>query len=281
MNRFERLAYSLPEPVRRALFRNRLVWRLRNKVTRTRVAEMAPPLEGCRMRLPREYLRSYGVTPVEPEAVTFIEKVVRPGWIVADVGAFAGYYSLFLAKLVGPEGAVHAFEPVPENFEMLEFNVRLNQCGEVRANRLAVGAADGEGAFHRFRGLYIPYGTLVSQPDTSRYAAIPTKVRALDSYLADLGWPSLSFVKIDVEAAEAQTVRGMRETIERFAPTLLIEIHDGPSHNRQEARKVLPLLIDAGYELFSLQDDPGLERPITRPDAWSGHKHCAAVHPSR
>ncbi len=233
------------------------------------------------MQLPKSYLRSYGVTPVEMEAIAFIQKVVQPGWNVADIGAFAGYHSLLLSKLVGKEGVVHSFEPVPEIVRMLRVNIELNDCANVRINQLAVGAMDGEISFRRFRGLFVPYGTLVAQADSSRYSVIKIKVRTLDDYLAGVGWPRVSFAKIDVEAGEAQVVGGMRETIGRFAPTLLIEIHDGPNHNREEARKVLPILFESGYVLFSLQDDPGLKCPITSPEGWSGHKHCVAVRLSR
>ena len=42
----------------------------------------------------------------------FLRRLVRPGWVVIDVGANIGYYSLLCAKLAGPIGRVFAFEPV-------------------------------------------------------------------------------------------------------------------------------------------------------------------------
>jgi FkbM family methyltransferase len=122
----------------------------------------------------------------------------------------------------------------------------------VFANELAVGAADGVAKFTRLRGVYMPYGSLLSKQDSTRYWTVDVTLRSLDSYLAQQGWPRLSFVKVDVEGAEEQVVRGMREAVFQFSPLLLVELHDGPPHDREQARKVLPLLFELGYQVFSL-----------------------------
>jgi len=281
INSLEKAAFSIPDPLRRVLFRNGLIWRLRNALTRTAIAEMASPIKGCRMRLPQFYLRSYGVTPVEPNVVVFAQQTVRPGWIVADIGAFAGYYTLLLARLIGSQGMVHSFEPVPENFELLKFNVQLNVCKNVQINPLAIGPTDSEMVFRRLKARYMPFGSLIPKQDLSRYSGMKIEVRSLDSYLSERGWPHISFAKIDVEAAEAQVVQGMQETIQRFSPILVIELHDGPPHDRDQARRVLPLLFKSGYQIFSLEDDPALQHPLPKPEDWTGHKHCVAVPRSR
>lgn len=253
------------------------MWRVRNSLARTLIAEMESPLQGFRVQLPLWWVRTYGRGPVEPEVVAFIERVVHNGWVTADIGAFAGYYTLLLSKLVGSTGQVHSFEPVPENFELLDSNVKLNRCVNVAANQLALGARDNETKFTRLRGRYMPYGTLLSRRDPSRYEDISVPVRSLDSYLASKGWPCLHFAKIDVEAAEVRVLEGMYETLRRFSPMLLIEIHDAFPHDRVEARKTLPLLFDIGYSVYSLEDDPELKFPLRTPEAWSGEKHCVAT----
>lgn len=276
----EKFLNRITDRVRRVLFRTDFMWRVRNSLARTAIVEMESPLEGFRMRLPLRYLRLYGrggQSVHEPQVPAFIGRVVQEGWVTADIGAFAGYYTLLLSKLVGSTGQVHSFEPVPENFELLDSNVKLNRCGNVTENQLAVGARDDETKFTRLRGLYMSCGTLLSKSDRSRYEEISVRVRSLDSYLVSRGWPFLHFAKIDVEAAEARVVEGMYETLRRFSPILLIEIHDRLPHDRVEARKTLPLLFDIGYSVYSLEDDPELKFPLRTPEAWSGEKHCVAT----
>lgn len=67
------------------------------------------------------------------------------------------------------------------------------------------------------------------------------------------------------------------QTLRRFSPVLLIEVHDRFPHDRVEARKTLPLLFDIGYSVYSLEDDPELKFPLRTPKAWSGEKHCVAT----
>src|SRR5262245_2470231 len=62
----------------------------------------------------------------------FVEQFVRPGWVVIDVGANIGYFTLLFAKKVGPAGRVHAIEPAARITESLLRNVSLNRASNVR-----------------------------------------------------------------------------------------------------------------------------------------------------
>ena len=67
---------------------------------------------------------------------------VRPGATVVDIGARRGLFTAYLARRVGREGYVHAFEPFPPNFATLE---RLfGGCGNVVLHELALSSAPGE-----------------------------------------------------------------------------------------------------------------------------------------
>ena len=53
-----------------------------------------------------------------------LKKALFSGAAFADAGANIGIYSQFLARCVGPTGAVHCFEPSPENFQRLRTATR-------------------------------------------------------------------------------------------------------------------------------------------------------------
>src|SRR6266545_5966324 len=71
-----------------------------------------------------------------------LKKVLFPGAVVVDAGANIGIYSRFLSRCVGPSGAVHAFEPSPENFQRLRAATR--QFPNVKPIQAAVGERSGE-----------------------------------------------------------------------------------------------------------------------------------------
>jgi FkbM family methyltransferase len=165
----------------------------------------------------------------------FMARFVKPGMIVADIGANYGYYSLLLADLVGPEGRVHSFEPNPVAASFLTNSVMLNGfASRTQIHRLALGATDGEEV-----SLFVPH----DEPKNASVVPLGTQVhhipgilhtvstQRLDSLLPEDG--RLDFVKIDAEGAEQNIVEGMMETIRRARPSIVLEFnaarYDDPS----------------------------------------------------
>lgn len=57
---------------------------------------------------------------------------IKPGMIVADIGAGTGYMSLRLARRVGPSGKVYANDIQPEMLELLRENARAAHLGNIQ-----------------------------------------------------------------------------------------------------------------------------------------------------
>src|SRR5438034_5802906 len=84
----------------------------------------------------RYFTYQYGRDVVWEREMQFLNRFINPGDAVLDIGANVGLYTVKLSKLVGPVGAVHAFEPVPETFDILQHvtrtlglkNVVLHNC---------------------------------------------------------------------------------------------------------------------------------------------------------
>jgi protein-L-isoaspartate O-methyltransferase len=70
----------------------------------------------------------------------FVENA-KPDWILLDIGANIGYYSLLFSRLA-PEGKVYAFEPT-NTFEMLKQNLDYNHALNVIPYKTAVGKSTG------------------------------------------------------------------------------------------------------------------------------------------
>ena len=81
--------------------------------------------------------------------VTFLESVLRPGMVVVEGGANCGVTAVAIAKAVGKTGHVHAFEPVPEYFEVFETNIARNDIANISTYNLALSDRTGSLSFYK------------------------------------------------------------------------------------------------------------------------------------
>lgn len=141
----------------------------------------------------------------EPEVVDIFKKHIKKGDTVLDIGAYIGYHTLIMAKLVGEEGKVFAFEPDPVNFQYLIKNAAENGYRNIVAFQKAVSDKTGKGRL--FMGDSSSLSTIY---DTGgkKYKEIETI--KIDDYF---GKKRVDLAKIDAEGAEALILEGMKETI--------------------------------------------------------------------
>jgi FkbM family methyltransferase len=170
---------------------------------------------------------------LEPE-LAGLSELVRPGDVCVDVGAAAGIYTLTLSDLVGSAGQVHSVEPLSFAHPMWSRLLGAAERPNVRRHRLALSEQPGQLA------LSVPMGRL--GPVTGRsfltwqtdgvgsntefrdHLNVLVPVDTLDLLCERAELTRLDFVKIDVEGAELQVLRGGAQTIETFGPDLLLEI---------------------------------------------------------
>ena len=74
----------------------------------------------------------------EPKKRSAFESTVPKGGIVFDIGASVGFYTLLGSVLVGGEGRVFAFEPLPQNLSYLKKHLQLNRITNVAVIEAAV-----------------------------------------------------------------------------------------------------------------------------------------------
>jgi FkbM family methyltransferase len=129
---------------------------------------------------------------------------VQPGDTCIDVGANIGVYTLALAKLTGPTGRVHAFEPVKRNAILVELNCALNHIDNVIVERAALSDVSG-----RALTATVPENdSAYSFFSESGGAAGDVTSLSLDSYCDMRGLGKIAFMKIDIEGAEFNALRG-------------------------------------------------------------------------
>lgn len=200
-----------------------------------------------RVRTPEE-LRVFGKAASgcwEREVLERILASLHLGDLVLDVGAHVGLYSVLLAKAVGQQGCVLAFEPHSENCLQLRSNLALNAITNVRLFQKALG--DSSGRVRLYFGEDLLFCKLM-RPRGTETSFQTVEVLEGDVIVAQERLGVARAVKIDVEGHEYAVLRGLRRTLSEPAcqfvacevhPTLLPPGTD-PSH-------VMDLLRDLGF----------------------------------
>ncbi len=177
---------------------------------------------------------------------------ITEGDTIVDCGAYIGIFTIYAAKLAGKNGKVIAFEPDPVNYERTARNLEMNGVHNVILLNKATWSKSGKMKFDN-KGL----GTSTLFLDKSKSPIIPNPSAAksvievpvvtLDEELRALGIEKVDFIKMDIEGAEIETVKGAKRILAQSDAHLAIasnHIVDG-KYTRYALEKLLP---EYGYE---------------------------------
>jgi FkbM family methyltransferase len=160
----------------------------------------------------------------EPHITALLDTQLREGDVFVDVGANIGYYSLCAARLVGDSGHVYALEASPSIYERLCRHISLNDLHNVSPVHCAVW--DSEGELDIFLGPGKNEGNTSLHPSPNRKHESKVRAAPLSALLdkGDIG--RVKMVKIDVEGAETQVIRGIVDCLDQMADdvTFLMEV---------------------------------------------------------
>lgn len=216
---------------------------------------------------------------LEPGVRRVLQALARPGGAAADVGANIGLHTLALARAVGPQGRVYAFEPEPGPRGQLQKMAALNGLRWVELHDSALGARAETMVFNI--SPVIGHSSLYALPEEDGEGRqIRVQVRPLDE-VVEPGL-SLDVVKIDVEGAELDVLAGMARVLSDN-PDLAIVAEFGPSHLARVG--VAPQAwFDAfaahGLTPYLIEDPSGLCRPLSVAEAQAAESvNVAFVRP--
>lgn len=183
--------------------------------------------------------------------LAFLLRLIGPADYVADVGAHIGTFTVPMARRVGPEGRILAFEAQRFAYQNLVANVFLNLMHNVLARHVVCARESyalnlEEVPLHRTRN---SGGFAINVDARQRGNWSTTPVEPLDALLIDI--PRLRLIKIDVEGFENEVLAGARLTIERLKPIIHCECQSESSFAalRQYADST-------GYHLFGASFPP-------------------------
>jgi len=168
----------------------------------------------------------------EPKIEQIIQKYLKPGMNVMDIGANIGYHTFRMASLVQPDGIVYAIEPTSTAYTKLLRNADLNPHIS-NAEFINVGLTKDDVGEQEiaFQSSYKLSGRNEIKTEKIRLVKLDTLIR-------EKKLEHLEFIKLDVDGFEGKVLMGALETLQRFTPSLIMEITpsemikrgDDPSH---------------------------------------------------
>lgn len=186
-----------------------------------------------------------------------VKKIIKKGDVVIDVGANIGYYTLIFAKLVGQEGKVFAFEPEPTNFNILKKNVKINEYENVILINKAVSNKTGKMTLDLDE--INKGGHSISKNNSEK--TIEIESTKLDDYFKTYDG-NINFIKLDIEGAEVEAIKGMSETIEKNEEVNIMAEYNPLSLSNlgSNSEEYFKSLMKFGFKIYDL--DAGRKKMI-------------------
>ena len=220
----------------------------------------------------------------EIKLTRFFIKNLKPDDVFFDIGSYFGFYSLLAANFIDKPGSIHAFEPTPRTFSVLEKNCRSYNV--IRSNQLALWDNNGEIEFYDLGPLFSVCNTYSPNMDDEAFEAdvratkrkISVRASTIDAYVDLNKVGKVDVMKVDVERSEPFVLRGARETIMKFRPIISVEILGtrwGASDD-----ETISLLKSYGYGLFILNADGDPIPFDEKTPKQFIHENLVAIHPS-
>jgi FkbM family methyltransferase len=181
-----------------------------------------------------------------------LQATLKPGDSFLDLGANHGSYSLIAARLVGPGGAVIAFEPQPRLAALLRKSFAANGFRQARVVEAACGDRAAETT------LFIPAVNSGTASLHGSYSALgdhhPVRVRLIrvDDEVECPSLPGRVFVKVDTEGSDLAALRGAEKVLRCRRPTILFELNPTSAGAAGETvGELFEFLESTGYREFA------------------------------
>lgn len=175
-----------------------------------------------------------------------LRRTIPPGGVVYDIGANVGFFTVLAARMAGDGGRVLAFEPIAAAAALAqEAALRSDLADRVDVRTAAVGARSGTARMCSVAagGIWSHMST-VRDPHPLTIEEVEVPLVSLDDVIA-AGAPVPDVMKLDVEGAEGDVLRGASALLAEHRPIIVCELHD-------TNEEVADLLEAADYRLEPL-----------------------------
>jgi FkbM family methyltransferase len=169
------------------------------------------------------YIIRFHGTPDLDDVATYT-KFLKNGDVYVDIGSNIGFNVIIAAKLVGETGKVYAFEPDEKNFELLKYNIELNDLTNVVLIQKAVMEESKTGTLMKSRTNFGDHRVNVADKD--HYVGPKIDCISLDDFFETLKYDDLvkiKLIKIDAQGSDVKVLQGAKKFFAKYRPHIIIE----------------------------------------------------------
>jgi FkbM family methyltransferase len=191
----------------------------------------------------------------------FLIKNLQKNEDFLDIGAHFGYFTLLASEIVGENGRVISFEPTLKSFELLHLNSKTLK--NVNCFQKAISDSEEKIVFYEFPNLHSEYNSSdVSQFENENWFkdSVPQKVEVNATtidLIAENEGIRPRIIKIDVEGAELNVIRGGLNYIKKYSPIIVMEYLE-PQRKNDTHKEALKILLSVGYKSYLIEQDGNL-----------------------
>jgi FkbM family methyltransferase len=189
----------------------------------------------------------------EADNVRLLQALTRPGTCLFDVGTNIGLMAIPVLH-AQPHSRVISFEPSPNVLDSLRLTIAKSGCQDRwTLVEKAVGAEVGNVNFSLSDQVNSLFDGIRPTNRVASVRQIEVELTTVDETWRSLGSPQVSIIKIDVEGAELDVLRGARECLKKERPSVLME------WNRQNLTAyccapelLMEFATEVGYKILSV-----------------------------
>lgn len=183
--------------------------------------------------------------------IRHLQHALAGGGVFLDIGANLGFYSLRLAQALGTACEIHAFEPHPKTNALLQRHIVANGF-QANVHPHQLGVSDHAGTARMVQRGDNSGATRLEGGGNSRGSdAFDITTTTIDAFADAHDLDRLDAVKMDVEGFEAHVLRGGRQSIARWKPTMIVEFWvPGLQAAGSSCEEVASVMRELGYRFY-------------------------------
>jgi FkbM family methyltransferase len=184
--------------------------------------------------------------------IQLVREILKEGDIFFDVGANIGYYSFIASQQVKSTGLVHAFEPISRNIRAITDGIETNAISNIAVNQLAISDTEGKLTIFQADKDIGNSGWASIIQTKLKHHPIEVTVTTLDSYVQKHNIAKIDLIKMDIEGAEFEAIKGMKTILTgSHKPSIILELNEFLLKQRAlPSRDILTYLKQYGYRFY-------------------------------
>jgi FkbM family methyltransferase len=195
----------------------------------------------------------------EKETTKVLDRLLRKGHVVIDIGANIGAHTMHMAQIVGDEGKVYAVEPTNYALNKLENNIAINPAISSRIVVKHLLLVSKHNISKKISGIYSSWPLESVKGKHHVHCGVKMSIsgvekNTLDNMVLGQKITKIDVIKLDVDGNELDVLIGGQKSIIKFKPVFVMELAPDQYEKNSDFDKTIQLMSSMGYEFYPLNE---------------------------